>query len=80
MGRKKGIFDKPENIKNLIRCFYAILILLILLDPFIHKHGEFYWENAIGFFAAYGFVSCVFVITIAKILRFLLKKDEDYYD
>ena len=55
-------------------------LLLLLLDLVIDKHGYFPWEGAPQFFAAYGFASCVVVITIAKILRFFLKGGEDYYD
>jgi hypothetical protein len=53
---------------------------LLLIDPFIHKHGEFAWEDVPEFYAAYGFVSCVLLIFIAKILRRWIKRDENYYD
>jgi hypothetical protein len=32
------------------------------------------------FFAVYGFISCVSLIFIAKALRLLVKRKEDYYD
>jgi len=32
------------------------------------------------FFAVYGFVSCVALIFIAKILRKIVKRKENYYD
>jgi len=74
------IFDKPENVKRLLRIFYASLVALLIADFFIHKHAEFPWEDAPNFFAAYGFVSCVLLIFIAKILRIFIKKGEKYYD
>lgn len=80
MKNKNGFFDKPRNVRITLGCFYSFLALLIVLDYFIHKHGTFPWEYSHHFFAAYGFVSCVVVITIAKIVRFLTKRDENYYD
>ena len=74
------IFDKPENVKRLLRIFYASLVVLLIVDFFIHKHAEFPWEAAPDFFAVYGFVSCVLLIFIAKILRIFIKRDEKYYD
>ncbi len=80
MKKELKIFDKPKNVKMLLRIFYASLIVLLIADFFIHKHAEFPWEEAPEFFAAYGFVSCVLLIFIAKILRIFIKKDENYYD
>ncbi|MBF0202986.1 MAG: hypothetical protein HQK67_01440 [Desulfamplus sp.] len=77
---KTYLFDKPANVKGLLGFFFCLLILLIILDFFIHKHGYFGWENWPGFFAAFGFVACVMVISIAKLLRVFAKRDERYYD
>ena len=80
MKKELNIFDNPTNVRIMLICFYLFLGLLLLLDLVIDKHGYFPWEGAPQFFAAYGFASCVVVITIAKILRFFLKRGEDYYD
>ncbi len=80
MGKELKIFDKPKNIKRFLTIFYASLGVLLIIDFFIHKHGDFPVEAAPDFFAAYGFFSCVLLIFIAKILRKLIKRDEDYYD
>lgn len=79
MNDKKGIFDNPKNTRRLLVGFYISLVLLLAVDLFIHKHAEFPWEDAPFFFAAYGFVSCVALIYIAKGLRMLIKRDEAYY-
>ncbi len=78
--RELNLFDKPENVKWLLRFFYASLVVLLICDLFIHKHAEFPWEDAFGFYASYGFVSCVLLIFIAKALRLMIRRDEDYYD
>lgn len=79
-GAKSGFLDLPKNRKRVIRYFYVSLVILLIVDFFIHKHGHFSWEVAPEFFAAYGFIACVSLIFIAKILRFIVKRKEDYYD
>ncbi len=80
MKKELTLFDKPRNVKRFLFIFYGSLLALLLIDPFIHKHGEFAWEGVPEFYAAYGFVSCVLLIFIAKILRWWVKRDENYYD
>lgn len=74
-------FDHPQNIKRLKIGFYILLALLVLPDFFMHKHTYFSSIEAIpGFYALFGFISCVAIILISKLLGFVLKKKEDYYD
>lgn len=80
MKKELKIFDKPENVKRFLRIFYVFLVLLLIVDFFIPKHTEFPWEGAPDFFAVYGFVSCVLLIFIAKLLRMFIKRKENYYD
>ncbi len=79
MKKELKIFDKPANVKLLLRIFYISLGILFILDFFIHKHSEFAWEAKSQFFAVYGFVSYVLLMTVAKTLRKFIKRDEDYY-
>ena len=80
MKKELKIFDKPKNVKRLLMGFYLSLVLLLIIDFFIHKHGEFHLEEFPDFFAVYGFVACVMLIFIAKLLRFFLKRNENYYE
>jgi hypothetical protein len=80
MKRELKIFDKPRNVKRFLGGFYVSLLILLVIDFFIHKHADFTYEGIPEFYAAYGFVSCVLLIFIAKGLRRLIKRDEDYYD
>ena len=80
MKKELTIFDNPKNVKIFLRIFYIVLVVLIVIDFFIHKHADFPWEGMPQFFATYGFVSCVALIFIAKILRRFIKKDENHYD
>ena len=78
--KELSFLDKPENRKRVIRYFFAALGVLLVIDFFIPKHAEFPWEGAPVFYAVYGFAACVSLIFIAKLLRFLVKRDEDYYN
>ncbi len=77
---KKGFFDKPGNFRRFMAFFFASLVVLLVVDFFIAKHGYFGWEDVPDFFAAYGFVSCVLLVLAAKVLRIIVKRREDYYD
>ena len=37
-------------------------------------------ERLFGFYAIFGFLSCVGLIIFAKFLGFLIKRKDDYYD
>jgi len=75
-----NFFDKKENAQKFLRAFFASLVVLLIIDFLIHKHPHFRWEGAPEFYAVYGFVSCVALIFIAKLLRLIVRRDEDYYD
>jgi len=78
---KPYIFDNPRNVKILLRCFYCSLLVLLVIEFFLHKHPYFAWEEWPEFYAVYGFVACVVLVVVAKyILRPLVKRGEDYYD
>jgi hypothetical protein len=78
---RRYLFDKPKNVKRLFRIYYSFLLFLLILEPFIHKHIYFPWEEWPAFYATFGFVACVALVLAAKyILRPLVIRDEDYYD
>jgi hypothetical protein len=78
---KKHFFDKPENVKRVLRGFWGVLVVLLVIDLFIQKHPHFPWEEWPEFYAVFGLVACVFLVLAAKyILRPLIKRKEDYYD
>ena len=80
MAPKKGWFDDPKNVRTFLLVFFVSLGGLLVVDFFIHKHADFYWADAPDFFAAYGFISCVVLVLVAKVLRRLIMRGEDYYD
>jgi hypothetical protein len=71
-----------DHAKLLSRVMLVIMALLVLAN-FIYPAGydRFFWESLPGAGAVYGFVSCVVLIVVAKVLGYkLLYKPEDYYD
>lgn len=82
---RKHIFDNRKNVKRLIRILFSICFVLFLLDFIIHRHlsleeEKFSFEEWPGFYAVYGFVSCVLLVLGAKQMRKLLMRKEDYYE
>ncbi len=76
---KIHFFDRPANVERLLKGFYAICILLALGDFVAHRHIGFDWERIPAFYALYGFVACVLLVLIAKQMRKILMRGEDYY-
>ncbi|MDA0811288.1 MAG: hypothetical protein O3C21_02690 [Verrucomicrobia bacterium] len=89
-GRKR-MFDYQENVRLVIRWFTCACVFLALLDVaiyllvsvfhvFPHAHHSFEIEGFPMFYPAYGFVACVLLVLVAKQLRRILMRNEDYYD
>lgn len=77
---KDYFFDKPENVKLVLRIFYALCGLLVLIDFVYHRHILHSWENVPAFYAIYGFVACVVLVLLATQMRKVVMRKEDYYD
>ena len=78
--REVTFFDQPRNVALILKTFYALCIILVLLDFFVHRHIYVYFETIPAFYAIYGFVACVVLVVLAKIMRKGLMRDEHYYD
>ena len=70
---------RPETIRWIWRISIAVLALTVLLQLVIKVKGYFGVDGWLGFGAAYGFLSCLAMVLVAKGLGFVLKRDEDYY-
>ena len=82
MNKRKELsfLDSTKNKARVRNYFYISLLILLAIDLIVHKHGHFPWEEVPEFFAVYGFIGCVSLIFVAKALRLLVKRKEDYYD
>lgn len=72
--------DHPKNVDRLVHAFYAVCGVLIAIDVFVPKHGPFATEHWFGFYGWFGFIACVALVLIAKQMRRVLMRPEDYYD
>ncbi len=80
MKKELSVFDKPVNVRRLQMGFFLALVLVLLAEACVDMHGEFYVEHFYGFYAVFGFISYVTLIFVAKFLRKILIRREDYYD
>jgi hypothetical protein len=66
---------RPTTIHFLWGLFAAVLVVVVVADFFVDRHG-----TSLAFNAWYGFLSCVALVLVAKGLGLYLKRPEDYYD
>ena len=71
---------RPTTIRWIWRISIAVLAITVLLQLVIKVKGYFGVDGWLGFGAAFGFLSCLAMVLVAKGLGFVLKRDEDYYE
>jgi len=76
----KHLFDDLKNVKLFIHALYAVCGVSLLLDLVVHRHVDHPWERLFGFYCLYGFAACVILVLLAKEMRKVLMRSEDYYD
>lgn len=78
--------DEPKNVDKIVYTLYAVCGLLFAVDfldlagILYHKHPYFDFEKLPGFYGLYGFFGSVGLVLVAKQMRRVLMRDEDYYD
>jgi len=80
-----GWMDKPDTVKRLFTIFYVICAALIAAEFLLigaenaHPHPL---EERMRFlvYPIYGFVSFWFLVLVARPMRSLLIRSEDYYE
>jgi hypothetical protein len=77
---REHVWDKPRNVKLLFNVFYAVCAILVVLDLVIPRDDHHAWERLPEFYPLYGFVGIVVLVLIAKLMRRVLMRPEDYYD
>ena len=73
-------FEQAGNVRRIVWALYAVCAALVVIDVAIHKHGPFAIEHTFAFYAWYGFVACVALVLVAKVMRIILMRPENYYD
>lgn len=75
-----GMWDKKENVDRLLKVFYVLCGIVVILDFVAHRHIYHPWESLFGFHAWWGFASFWILVAVAKRMRKVLMRPEDYYD
>jgi len=70
---------RPGSIRRLWVIFIVILALTVAVQFLSGTDGHFGIDGWIGFGAAYGFLSCLAMVLVAKGLGIFLKRPDDYY-
>lgn len=79
--RDSSWFERPRNINLLIALLCIVCAGLVLADLFYENpHPHFPIESSFGFQAWFGFVAFVAVVFLGRLLRLIVRRDEDYYD
>ena len=79
LGRFLSWFTKTENSNKICLALAALCLALFLADFTYDKHGHFHIEEIPGFYGIYGFFMFTALILVAKALRTLIKRPENYY-
>ena len=77
---KRYWLDDMRNVHKLFWALVVVCALLFLADAFYHKHVHFSFEKWFGFFGLFGFSVSFALVLVARELRKILMRDEDYYD
>lgn len=70
---------RPRTIRLLWWLFSAVLATTVLLQLVIYVKGYFTVDGWFGFGAVFGFICCVLMVLVAKVLGAVLKRPRDYY-
>jgi hypothetical protein len=81
-------FEKPANVNRLIiglvvACLALLLVELTFGGSFYDDHHPVHFpsvENIFAYQALLGFVAFVVVVFLGMMLRFVIRRPEDYYD
>ena len=80
------VLEDPVRFSRLKRWFYVGLLLVIVaeivLPLVVHdSHSHFSFENFPAWGSIYGFVSCIAIIVVSKLIgKAWLMRREDHYD
>jgi hypothetical protein len=71
---------RPETIRKLWIAFVAVLAATVAAEFVVKRHALFGIDGIFGFNAWYGFATCAVMVIVAKLLGYVLKRRDTYYD
>lgn len=79
-GERTRFLDRQENVDRLLWGFTVLGLAVLIVDFFFHRHVYHPVEGVWGFYGIFGAVGIVVLVQLAKVLRKLVWRDEDYYE
>ena len=71
---------RPGTIRLLWVIFLLVLALTVLASLFTEVHARFQLDGSFAFYAWHGFLTCIGMVLVAKLLGRLLRRKDSYYD
>lgn len=79
-GSKRYWLDDMRNVYKVFWALVLVCVVLFLADAVYEKHVILSFEEWFGFYGLFGFFVSFALVLIARELRKILMRDEDYYD
>lgn len=77
---EKHLFDNPTMVRKVLLVLVAGCVLLLLGELVIHRHVSTDMESVFGFYALSGFAAGAILVLVAREMRKVVMRSEDYYD
>lgn len=77
---KQHWLRRPETIRRLWVLFIVVLAATVGAEFAIKRHALFGVDSVFGFNAWYGFAACAAMIVFSKLLGYVFKRRDTYYD
>jgi len=77
---EKLFLERPGVIRRLWILLYVVCGMTLLTEFFMDREPHFGIDGFFGFYSLLGFVACAVLILFAKVIGYVLKRKEDYYD
>ncbi len=68
-----------SGVNRFILGLIILCVLLFSVEFFWHRHVKVSWESLFGFHAIAGFVSFTVIVVSARLLRLIIRRDEQFY-
>lgn len=77
---KKGPLGDTRRQRMMMRLLILCCAVVLAADLVVHRHVVDPLESLFGFYAFFAFLSCVVLVLLAKEVRKVLMRREDYHD